>query len=841
MSNESSTSSDGVIDYPFFEGQALDGVWQYSFNANGPSATPMDGYLHYGVTSQIGDNQWVQLSITTSLDTSLGATLTFQVRANTIQGSEVKFTIAGDIILRFTNGGNTVQWQYFNDDNGSFITLANSSICADSKWYTVTMVMSANQISLCENGVFLFSWATSVGSSITPRFDIQVEEERCNLSFDLAEIYSVPSTFAAGVDTPWDYQFSTNLTPLSEAMTFTIPSGAPQVSFADGFVEFAAEPLTQHNKTTSLAVTNSSPAQSIFIYPVRVNASGGDETKIQFPGKNVLRITNNGQSVAWQQYTGNFSTLASSDIVVGATDFTVVTIITSATSVALFENGVYKFKRSYDTTASWNPGLSVQHLDVNTNVSVDIGGIRALPSAKSSTLLGYDLTSDTLAYFPFKGTLENAMGNSNDLTVSSGSMTYTDGKYGLAGDFSNGSTILSIPDLSQATSDSYTLAVWVRIDSLPTSGTLTGIVGNLLLDSNGRLNFNFVYNNQYTFQNQILTSSTTLAADGETWYNVIITYSYDETRLGIYINGALDNLYYLDSDVASSSAIIPCYGTIGGFQAAYNESPVFFQGAISDVMMLAQHVHQPSVNMLANIQSASQTDTAASQAIAVFFVIPLFLAVAGSVLSNYVGYCMIEEAAPEQQSSLDSIVDTIMEMYNANSTVQVTRADCDIPDSMSIGIDIGGEGPLDVQGYLTGIDGAINLNVIDTVEAGGFGDQVGKDIPYIVKLKDPWKTDPAFPFAAAFADRLYMMGCPLTDKDVSEMARIVRAGGEIHLWLDYSVFGTKMEALATLVSSTLETVAELPQFENNGWNEGSDKKEGVWHWMIKVPENYVYG
>jgi hypothetical protein len=101
---------DGVIDYPLFDGMQLHGVWVVNSNPSGPGVAPADGFLHYSVTNMQGYNQWAQVSITTLLP-GQGSISTFRVRANVIQGSEVKFSIADGIILRFTSNGSTVRWQ----------------------------------------------------------------------------------------------------------------------------------------------------------------------------------------------------------------------------------------------------------------------------------------------------------------------------------------------------------------------------------------------------------------------------------------------------------------------------------------------------------------------------------------------------------------------------------------------------------------------------------------------------------------------------------------------------------------------------------------------------------
>ncbi len=109
-------------------------------NPNGPGVVAADGFLHYSVTHLPLENQWLFVSIDTPLQTALGCLIVLRMRANTIQGDEVKCTLTGEIILRFTDQGNTFNWQ--RSDNG-FFTLAPSSIRADQAWHDIALSWEA--------------------------------------------------------------------------------------------------------------------------------------------------------------------------------------------------------------------------------------------------------------------------------------------------------------------------------------------------------------------------------------------------------------------------------------------------------------------------------------------------------------------------------------------------------------------------------------------------------------------------------------------------------------------------------------------------------------------------
>lgn len=797
---------DGIIDYPLYSGQTLDGVWSVTPNPEGPAVTPSNGFLHYSVNYQPQRNQWLFVSLNTPLPTNMGSLLVFRVRANKIQGDEVKFTVAAGVILRFTGGD--VNWQR---SDTSFHTLAPSSVRADGAWHQIVMAFAPGSISLFEDGNYLFTWQQQVGTQVTPEFNMQVLTQGASLSFDVGDIFAVPPAFAPSVDTPWDYSFSAGICPAPKAMTFRANDGGPQVSFGNGYVRFSATPVGQVNTCSFLDLHQSGPVTSVLIYRLRINMSGGSETKITLPGGNILRLTNNGTVANWQYWDDSYHTLALSSIIAGNQDFAIVTLVTTATTISLLENGVFKYQRNYSQVANWNPSLAVQHLDVGTNVSVDVGGIRTLPSIKPRSLLAADMQNELLAYFPLKGSLKNAAGNSGDLVPLVGDPAYVSGPFGLAANFSGQTTVLQVPQLQTSTSPSYTLSTWVLVNNYPPAGKLTAIAGALLLDSGGNLNFNFLFNTQLVHQSQMFKSSAPLSKNQ--WHNVVITYSYEESRLGIFVDGKIDSIFYLGSTVASASAIVPAFYYVGGFKASFDESFVMLDGAVSDLMFMTQHVHQPTINMLANLSSSDQLE---AKAMLIVFLIPVFIIILAGVTQVGIEHQMLEQASPTPPPTLEQIVQNIRNIVGVPATpgAQVSRAQVNIPDDYPILIDVGGEGPLNIGGFVTGFDGSISLNEMATVTTGGFGPHIGKPIANVVQVQ-LWITNPGYPFTDNFADKIAMIGSPLTQKNIDEMARVIRDGGEINLWVD-SAFLPAMGQLAQRLHSVVEIPGEIQEFQNNG-------------------------
>lgn len=371
-----------VINYPFYAGEPLQAGWVVSTNPTGPAATPNDGFLRYSVTNQTGYNQWLPLSIAESFGTIAGGCcLVFSIRTNTIQSSEVKFTLAADVILRFTSNGGAVSYQYWD---GNFHTLGASNIRANGQWHQIVMFVTKTSVTLIEDGVLSFTWNKSMADSFHPTFSMQVLDCGGNLSLDLGDIWVLPPTPTVSIISPYDYAFL-GAQPPGSIMTFRAESTGPQVTFLDGFARFSAKPQGGFNKWSFLDIPREANL-GVYSYWLRVNSSGGSETKVTLPGDNILRLTNNGQQASWTLFDqgGLFQHVADTNIRAGQPEFTVVTLVCSANAICILENGIFMGTRNYPQgVPALSPGLAIQHLDSETDVSVDVGGFRTIPATKA--------------------------------------------------------------------------------------------------------------------------------------------------------------------------------------------------------------------------------------------------------------------------------------------------------------------------------------------------------------------------------------------------------------------------------------------------------------------------
>lgn len=812
-------TKDGILDYPIFPGQDLNranSVWRVTADPQGPAVSAGAGFLHYQVSNQQAANQRVQVSISTPLPVKPAALLVFRVRAITIQGPEVDVALPCGIMLSFQNNGTVANWKW--SDGTRTDTIAPSSIRPDGSWHDIILAFGASsgRVQLFEDGTYRSYGPLPAVDSVAPMFDMRVQGKGSNLSFDVGEIYAVPPLFAPGVNTPWDYSFKEGVAPSDLAMTFDGTDDEPQVSFAEGYVRFAGQSAATRDNTASFTVAQDARAVASVSFRIRVNTAAGGLTCVTLPGGNVLALTRNGQSASWTTEDG--TSLAASSITAGRPDFTIVTLVMSPTAITLIEDGTYKYTRSYAITASWPLGLAVRQADPGGGVSVDVGGVRVLPSVKPPALLATDLQDSLLAYFSLKGTLENIAGTTGPLVPTNGAPAYIDGRFGKAASFAGGRTTLQIPQLPVVASPSYTLSAWVLVNGYPPANSLTGIAGPLLLDSTGHLQYSFIYNNQRSYQRQFFPSAGILST-GQ-WHNVAVTYSYEEARLAIFIDGRLDSVNYLGSETASASAIVPAYFGVGGYQADFSHQAVILNGAVGDLLVFSQHVHQPTAGMLADTGQADGDLVAPGLAI---LLVPLFLLVAAAVVRIEAEHQILEQIPqPDPPKPMSGYVEAIRNAVGVPAAPgkQVSRSDIGLNPRYGILLDIHGEGGVDLGGFVTGFKEAINVNAPRTERDARPptvtvpGSLQGSPISNLVELR-PWSTSPGFPFADNFADRLTVIQSEVTDKDVREIARVIRNGGIINLWVDQAAYGEQIKDLAARLNSTAKREEEVTTFQSN--------------------------
>lgn len=152
-----------------------------------------------------------------------------------------------------------------------------------------------------------------------------------------------------------------------------------------------------------------------------------------------------------------------------------------------------------------------------------------------------------------------------------------------------------------------------------------------------------------------------------------------------------------------------------------------------------------------------------------------------------------------KDDTCDSLDDLVA---NINNTIRkgnkkVSRQDMKIQEQ-KIHLDLGGEGYHEADGIVSGFRTAINLNAQEKDSQ-----YPELKIPHLVLVD--WSQP--YPFADGFADYITMQGAPLTTHNINEIARMLRKGGKVGLWIDRDRYQEKIEDLASIkLNSDFEEV-----------------------------------
>lgn len=721
--------------------------------------------------------------------------------------SEVKLQLAGDVILRY-DGGRLV-WTSWLPGPERFADLAVSNIrIGDAAYTRIVLCMSPEGVSVFENGTWVANYERNDRSPLSvvkPTFDWQVLEGENELSATFWRILVVPSLYGTGFNTPWTISLSSQNPQQNDVWSVDkeMADAIPVTYHAEGFMRASTSSLTKWNSWVYPELRTPLPSNGVVIYRMRVNASSGSESKVTVLGENILRITDNGNRVEWTWYNeqGAFIKLSDSFIQVGKSEWVTVMVVFNSTNVAVLENGVYRFRRTFPTRRDFNAVFHVQHLDVGTEVSVDLSHVRALPFRKTAVNHVRDMGPFLLAYYPLKGSIaedSKDLPSLNLLPTSGYQPSYCAGAFGPAVQFRGLPGALEFPIFPyRKILPSYTLALWVKLDKYPVSGQLAGIAGPLMVDSDGRLHYEFV-DRQYGKPQRQLSSDTHLQ-QGQ-WYSIIVSYSFEQSRLSLYVGGYLDSIIYIEADGSSQQAVLPLHGNIG---AGYDPSSQNLNGAVGDIMFFSQHIHEATALSLANqhVESA-YSDDPRKRLGPLLLLIPAIYVIGSLVVLQVVANRHDQDGSPDQPNkqsdpmlewtkNINSLIDQRSGGSNG-AMPKISRADVGIPDEEVIGIDVGGEGPVVRQGVLCGFPGAFNLNSIDV--SPGFNGSPSLPIPYLIKIPD-WSTKPPYPFADNFADKMYMQSAPFDDHNATEFARVIKPNGEISLWVDDERYEEQIDRL----------------------------------------------
>lgn len=160
---------------------------------------------------------------------------------------------------------------------------------------------------------------------------------------------------------------------------------------------------------------------------------------------------------------------------------------------------------------------------------------------------------------------------------------------------------------------------------------------------------------------------------------------------------------------------------------------------------------------------------------------------------------------PPLASVYANIIKKVGKLSTRDPSLFATRQDMGIDDSYPLHIDLGGEGHFRAYGITSGFVNAINVNAREN------DSQRHKPIPMLVHVIE-WIKDPPIPLADGTVNYITMQGAPLTEKNLSEIERVLAPGGRVGLWIALEVPVTpdgktnqeQAERLASLLESKVQ-------------------------------------
>lgn len=166
-----------------------------------------------------------------------------------------------------------------------------------------------------------------------------------------------------------------------------------------------------------------------------------------------------------------------------------------------------------------------------------------------------------------------------------------------------------------------------------------------------------------------------------------------------------------------------------------------------------------------------------------------------------------------------ALVDKVGTPATTDPTKFASRADLGVDSRYMLTFDLGGEGRHTVNGITSGFADAINFN-----DHTNDSTHPNVAIPNLV-LMAAFSGNPQYPVTTGTANYVVMQDAPLNDRNVKEIARLLAPGGQAGLWIDQTLYGEQVKALA----KTLQTV---PSYSNVNPSACGDEFNG----QLKFPK-----
>jgi Concanavalin A-like lectin/glucanases superfamily len=434
---------------------------------------------------------------------------------------------------------------------------------------------------------------------------------------------------------------------------------------------------------------------------------------------------------------------------------------------------------------------------------------------------GSELQATLRHYLGLKGDGEDRIGSGS--AVPNPACTWSLGPWGLTADCTASGAGLTLTGTLEQAPDFFTFSTWVCLDPAAwpgphdESGT---IIGPIFVDGRSRVVIIELAATQPPLPIATFTGTIPLTV-GE-WHHVLVAFrGYPDPILSLYVDGSLDSAWEVPGGRAQAD---PWRGGIGA-----TDGLRLLGGSVAEVMYFGMAAEQEHVDLLCTDITCPSPASAVEMAAArgadpdalgdpdgkppagLFGLVVGFVVVTVLALVVEYWFATIREqgtvAPPVTPEELAKRI-TAQVGSPASRSKRVARSDIGVDSSTRIHLDLGGEGYFVYQGVTAGWTDAINVN--ETKE----NSQTHQPIPSLV-LIEAWASNPPLPFADEFADYLTLQNAPLVDFYVPELARIVRRGGSIGLWIDRSIFQSQIDTLARSLS-TMPNYSPDDEFDAKG-------------------------
>lgn len=432
-----------------------------------------------------------------------------------------------------------------------------------------------------------------------------------------------------------------------------------------------------------------------------------------------------------------------------------------------------------------------------------------------------ELAQALVAYYPLMGDADDYSGHVGSATPTS-KVTYEPGPFGSAAAFHRIGSGMKLPTVYPAAVGSYALSAWVRLDGYaPVAGdaapvgTVIGCLG--VRHEDGIIVFDFAFSGLEGSVQSIPLEATTRIELGD-WTHIIAEYLAAEAAIRLLVNGR---------PVAEGpvpKGVTPVEPTLGRVGAAANDgSSGVLNGVIGHVALFKDDVSQACANALAGYMTypvPRATPAGRPDELFTWFVVATVI-LALIPLANTPKWTtnLEQEQSAPPITSLETLAERIADVagYPISPAIKVTRGQIGLRAWNYVKLDIGGYGAYrEAGGVVSGLSDALNLN--DKI-LNPNSSPPNQPIPALVLMPD-WSGNPEYPFEDGFADYIIMQSAPLTPTNVKEIARVLRVGGMVGLWIDEDRFAPAIASLAQLLNCT-----PLRCSRSNG-NLGMDEMKG---------------